>query len=171
MSDRLSRYWTTVAILFLIAVLCGGVVLLFNRSGEGQPLEISLPAPASPLQREVYIGGAVTNPGLYALKGDDSLEDILRAAGGLTADAYPNKVRIYVPPVGESSVQPQKINLNKAEAWLLQALPEIGEARAQAIIDYRTRYGPFRSIKGLTKVEGIGSTTFERVKDLVTVKD
>jgi competence protein ComEA len=73
--------------------------------------------------------------------------------------------------MGESSVQPQKINLNKAEAWLLQALPEMGEARAQAIIDYRTRYGPFRSIKDLTKVKGIGSTTFERVKDLVTVED
>ena len=68
-------------------------------------------------------------------------------------------------------MQPQKINLNRAEAWLLEALPEIGESRAQAIIDYREQNGPFHNINELIKVEGIGTATYEKIKDRITVAD
>jgi competence protein ComEA len=66
---------------------------------------------------------------------------------------------------------PQKVNINRAEAWLLGALPGIGEVRAQAIIDYRQQNGPFRSTNELLKVAGIGTATYERIKDLITVAD
>ncbi len=66
---------------------------------------------------------------------------------------------------------PQKIDINRAEAWLLQALPGIGETRAQAIIDYRRQNGPFQSINELTKVSGIGAATLDSIKDLITVTD
>ena len=66
---------------------------------------------------------------------------------------------------------PQKVDINRAETWLLAALPGIGEARAQAIIDYRQRYGPFRDINELLKVPGIGDTIFEGIKRLITVKE
>jgi len=66
---------------------------------------------------------------------------------------------------------PQKVNLNRAEVWLLEALPGIGEERAKAIVDYRLEQGAFRSINELTKVTGIGVKTFEQVKPLISVAD
>lgn len=71
----------------------------------------------------------------------------------------------------EEQEQPQKIDLNLAEAWLLEALPGIGETRARAIIDYRQQNGLFNNINELTKVEGIGVTTYEKIKHLITVAD
>ena len=71
----------------------------------------------------------------------------------------------------EEQEQPQKIDLNLAEAWLLESLPGIGETRARAIIDYRQQNGLFNNINELTKVEGIGVTTYEKIKHLITVAD
>ena len=62
-------------------------------------------------------------------------------------------------------------NPNRAGAWLLAVLPGIGEVRAQAIVDYRLKNGPFLSIRELTRVEGIGTATYEDIKDLITVTD
>lgn len=78
-------------------------------------------------------------------------------------------------PEGEIHVgkeeSPQKVDLNRAEAWLLQALPGIGESRAQAIIKYRQEKGPFRQTSDLMKVEGIGPATYEPIKHLITVAE
>jgi competence protein ComEA len=38
---------------------------------------------------------------------------------------------------------PQQVDINRADSWLLAALPGIGEAKAQAIINYRALHGPF----------------------------
>jgi comEA protein len=69
---------------------------------------------------------------------------------------------------GES---PQKIDINRAEAWLLEALPGIGPSKAQAIIDYRQQNGGFHTIIEITEVEGIGLSIYEQIKDLITVAD
>jgi len=63
----------------------------------------------------------------------------------------------------------QKININLAEAWLLEALPGIGPARAEAIVNYRSQNGPFRQILELINVEGIDMATYEQIKELITV--
>ena len=65
----------------------------------------------------------------------------------------------------------QKININCAAAWLLEALPGIGNTRANAIIKYRTENGGFKNINELLKVEGIGQNTFENIRSLITVDD
>jgi comEA protein len=65
--------------------------------------------------------------------------------------------------------QPQLIDLNQAELWLLETLPGIGEIRAQAIIDYRLQNGPFRNIRDITNVPGIGDSTFQKIQNFVTV--
>jgi competence protein ComEA len=62
-----------------------------------------------------------------------------------------------------------KININSASATELDALPGIGPALAQRIIDYRTEHGPFRSVDDLRKVSGIGDVIFAGIKDRVTV--
>ena len=67
--------------------------------------------------------------------------------------------------------EPQKIDINRAEVWLLEALPGIGETLAQRIVDYRQQNGPFQHTNELLKVAGIGTTTYEQIKHLITVAD
>ncbi|MHA7881523.1 MAG: ComEA family DNA-binding protein [Saccharospirillum sp.] len=50
------------------------------------------------------------------------------------------------------------INTDGAEQ-LADLLTGVGEARAQAIIDYRTENGPFEQIEDLLNVPGIGPAT------------
>lgn len=62
------------------------------------------------------------------------------------------------------------ININTAARDELEALPGIGSTLAQRIIDYREELGPFTGIEELMNVSGIGSATFDKLKDLVTVE-
>lgn len=61
-----------------------------------------------------------------------------------------------------------KISLNKATLEELQTLDGIGATKAQAIIDYRTQNGSFKTIEELKEVSGIGEATFEKIKDKIT---
>lgn len=165
---KLNKPWKSATILLLAAItITSGMVVWLNYD-RSQPLEILvLPNPES-LQGMIYISGVVANPGSYPLKSDDSIENIIQAAGGITSSADFNGVKLYIPQ-SEEIKQPQKIDINRAEVWLLQALPEIGETRAQAIIDYRNQNGPFRNNYEITKVEGISIATYEKIKHLITV--
>ena len=62
------------------------------------------------------------------------------------------------------------VNINTADMAALEALPGIGQAKAQAIIDYRTANGNFSSVEDLTQVKGIGEKLLAKIKDLVEVK-
>lgn len=61
------------------------------------------------------------------------------------------------------------INLNTATKDELVALPGIGPAKAQAILDYRNKNGAFKSIEELKDVKGIGAKRYEKIKGELTV--
>ena len=167
-AGKLDRFWTLIIVL-LIAVIVIGAIVAWQRYRPQSPIEISLP-PSPELSGFIYLGGAVNSPGWYPLESGGTLEDLIEAAGGTTDSADLDAVEIYIPTAGEAE-QPQRIDLNRAEAWLLEALPGIGPSRAQAIIDYRQEHGGFTSITELTEVEGIGPSLYEQIRDLVTVAD
>jgi competence protein ComEA len=160
--------WTLLAVILVVIIITGGVVI-GSKYGRGQPIEISL-ATAPELEGEIYIGGEVNNPGIYPFYTGDSLDEVLRAAGGVTGNADLSRIELIMFGKGEVAA-PQKININTAEAWLLAALPGIGDVRARAIVDYRRENGPFRDVNELLKVAGIGNVTLENIRHLITVGD
>ncbi len=62
------------------------------------------------------------------------------------------------------------ININTAASEQLQLLNGIGPSKAQNIIDYRDNYGPFLTIEQIMNVSGIGSATFEKIKEHICVE-
>lgn len=61
------------------------------------------------------------------------------------------------------------VNINTASKEQLDSLPGIGEAKAQAIIDYRSKNGPFKSPEDIMKVDGIKEGIFNKIKKDITV--
>jgi len=167
--SRADRFYLFITVFLVIAIIVGGVMLIVKHS-KSQPVEIVLSQTASPQPSgEVYIAGAVANPGFYPLKENDTMQALLSSAG-IETYADLDHIKIYIPR--ENEIQsPQKIDINRAEAWLLEALPGIGPSRAQAIVDYRNENGPFKRIEDLLQVEGIGEGTFNKIKDYITVSD
>ena len=60
------------------------------------------------------------------------------------------------------------ININTASVEELDSLPGIGPTIAQRIIDYRDENGPFQTIEDILNVSGVGPSTFDQIKDLIT---
>ena len=60
------------------------------------------------------------------------------------------------------------VNINTATQAELETLQGVGPGKAKAIINYRTKNGPFKSVDDLEKVEGIGPGIIKQVrKDIV----
>jgi len=60
------------------------------------------------------------------------------------------------------------VNINTATKEELTSLKGIGDKRAQDIIDYRTKNGPFKSVDDLEKVPGIGPGTMKQIRSELT---
>ncbi len=167
--SRADRVYLFITAFLLTAAIAGAVMLGLQRS-QNQPVEIVLSETEPPAQDgEVYISGAVANPGIYPWQEGDTLQTILSDAG-VEAEADLSHIAIHIPREGEGE-SPQKIDINRADPWLLEALPGIGEVLAQRIVDYRSTNGPFKRIEDLLKVSGIGSATFDQIRDCITVSD
>jgi comEA protein len=67
-------------------------------------------------------------------------------------------------------IQQFPVNINQATVGELEALPRIGPAMAARIVDYREENGPFSRKEDLMGVKGVGTKTFARLKDLITLE-
>ena len=183
----LERHRSTVLVALAAAVIVGLVVLILQHRSGPQPLEIRLdepPADGQPV--EVYVTGAVQQPGVYSLDSGDRGADAVEAAGGPAADAdlaalnlarrLRDEDQITVPRQGPpaagvlDATAAAKIDINTATAQLLDSLPGIGEVYSQRIVESRTVNGPFASIDDLRERDIIPRSTFDKIKDLITVE-
>lgn len=145
----------------------------------------------------VDVEGAVTAPGLHVLNADGRVGDAIAAAGGYapTADIdaagrslnlaakLTDGQQVRVPALGDAVVAPPTsatagahpggssgglIDINQATADELDTLPGIGPVTAAKIIDARAQ-APFASVDELQSRGVVGASTFEKLRDLITV--
>lgn len=146
------------------------------------------------LRIAVHVVGAVQLPGVYYLAAGSRGDDAVRLAGGATAQADLKQVnlaavlvdgqQLLIPRIGEripnNSVpntvpnaprngMPTLIDINQATVADLDRLPGVGPSTAQAIVDHRTRNGPFASVDDLLAVRGIGPAKLAELRALVRV--
>jgi competence protein ComEA len=147
---------------------------------------------------KVDIKGAVTYPGVYEIKKESRVADLIKLAGGVTLDAdleatnLSKKIEdeecvvIYKKgeadkiqnsqskpsdvKVSSSTVVNAIININTANKEELKTLTGIGDVKADGIIKYREENGGFKSVEELTKVDGIGEKTLSKFIDKVDIK-
>ncbi len=60
------------------------------------------------------------------------------------------------------------VNINTASQKELMTLHGIGEAKAKAIITYRTKTR-FKQIEDIMQVKGIGQAIFDKIKNDITI--
>lgn len=139
---------------------------------------------------EVYVVGAVVHPGLYRINAGERVDAAVKRAGGLTAEADPAGVNlaayasdgdeIAVPAAGQTPLrsnsrhrrshrsktqaQAAVVDVNAADAAALAAIPGIGPAIAQRIVEMRERAGAYASLDELLDVGGMTATRLERAR-------
>jgi len=179
----------TAAIILAIGATNSGLVEI---SGGGGLSSGDVP----PAEVVVEVGGAVVRPGVYHLAGGSRVADAIDAAGGFGPRVAAERVAaelelaallvdggtIVVPsrddqPVA-TSAEPggstggssgALVDLNHATAAELEALPGIGPVTAAKIIEARAER-PFATVDDLRERGLVGAKTFERLRDLVTVR-
>ncbi|WP_315116903.1 helix-hairpin-helix domain-containing protein [uncultured Clostridium sp.] len=138
----------------------------------------------------IYVNGEVINPGVYKLKGDSRIEDVIKIAGGFTNNADKDKLNLAKKLRDEDYIfvyerasenndgskrsnninQEKKVNINEASKEELKSIPGIGEVTAQKIIEYRETNRGFNSIDEMKNIDRIGEKTFEKLKDKLDIR-
>ena len=143
----------------------------------------------------VHVAGAVNKPGVIKLEVKSRIMDAIEKAGGLKEEAditninlaslIEDGMKIYIPTHNEVEEENKmeateneninktnlKVNINTASQADLESLPGIGSATALKIINYRKENGKFKTIDDLKNVKGIGENKFEKIKDLIDIKN
>lgn len=190
MENKISPLWKTI-ITIVSTMLFTSMLFFITKPRRGNPVDL-LPAP-TPNSVVVDIFGAVAVPGVYTLEPNSRVFEAIEMAGGLLEDAYTGHLnqaamiedgqKIEIPllvkneneyytigEINEINIDSvDLININSASIEELIILPNIGETRAGAIVDYRNENGPFTNIEDVINVPGIGDTTFNLIKDLISI--
>lgn len=67
--------------------------------------------------------------------------------------------------------QGDRVNINTAdEAMLSERLKGVGEKKAKAIVDYRKKNGPFRSLRQLEEVKGMGAAIVQKNRNVIVLQ-
>lgn len=191
MSAWLERFRTPLLLVLGAIAAWGLITFILDKRGGPEPLEIRFDDAVTGAEIQVHVAGAVVSPAVYPLRDGDRAIDAMEAAGGPAEDADLEGInlarrlhdgdQVIVPRQGEASsgragassqvagVSTGPIDINAASAAELDALPGIGEAYSQRIVDSRSTDGPFRTVDELLDRRLIPRSTFDKIKDLITV--
>ncbi|BDR57198.1 helix-hairpin-helix domain-containing protein [Xylocopilactobacillus apis] len=208
MKNIVKKYY--LAIIAGAVIIIGGVVMIFFSQAKGQNAakeneqlfssqkkssSKTVTAEVKNQSKFVEIKGAVVKPGIYPIKANTRLAEVLQQAGGATPNADLKTVNLakvahdqesfYIPQKGEAPAPAEKnpavseeapveaksdlVDLNTADLTKLQTLNGIGAKKAEKILEYRKEKGQFKKIDELKNVNGIGDKTYESIKDQITV--
>jgi len=171
---------------------------LYNNNLEGKSRNINLEDELESTEAKnnsvyVYISGEVVNPGVYEIEEGERITTLVDIAGGFTENAFTVNINMAQKLSDEDHIHIENINnineddiviasydnkkssdkglvnINTATLEELKVLPSVGDVTAQNIIDYRERNGKFNDIDDLKNVTRIGTKTFEKLKDLISV--
>jgi len=186
--------WPLLGLAALLLSVSIGVLIDRQFLQGPRPLEIRLDgAPAAEIQ--VYVAGAVVQPGVYYLQDGDRWIDALEAAGGPAADADLESVnlarrlldedQVLIPRLNETAADvgatpagvlgasqapaDERIDINTAPAALLETLPGIGPVRAGGIVESRQATGPFVRPEELVERGLVSQSVFEQIRELITL--
>lgn len=194
------------SVLFVCLIIGVGLFWMSRQGEEVEEADTSL-AETTILPQEVEdkttistviyvdVKGEVHHPGVYQMKAENRVKDLIEAAGGFTPLADDQKLNlaqlledqmvIVVPKKGEevnselaqapTSQKKEvgkegKVNINTATVEELKTLKGIGEKKAEAIIEYRKKNGSFKNKEELMKVRGIGKKLYESFQERVIVQ-
>ena len=76
---------------------------------------------------------------------------------------------LFIALLASVSVAFAPVNVNTATETELQSINGLGPEKAKAIVDYREKNGPFKSLEELAKVPGIDQGTLARIRNDVTL--
>ena len=150
------------------------------------------PVGSAPAVLVVHVAGEVVAPGVYELPAGARMVDAIDAAGGPSSRADTDAInlatpladaqQVFVPRKGapvrrvtesgasaDDAAQDGTINVNTASASALESLPGVGSQTAQAIIEHRTKNGPFLAVDELLNVRGIGPAKLAAMRAKVRV--
>ena len=194
------------SVLFVCLIIGMGLFWMSRQGEEVEEADTSL-AETTILPQEVEdkttistviyvdVKGEVHHPGVYQMKAENRVKDLIEAAGGFNpladnqklnlAQLLEDQMVIVVPKKGEevnselaqapTSQKKEvgkegKVNINTATVEELKTLKGIGEKKAEAIIEYRKKNGSFKNKEELMKVRGIGKKLYESFQERVIVQ-
>ena len=126
----------------------------------------------------VNIQGKVKFPGIYTLKEEKYLYEVVDMAGGFLNSADTKGINLVqlidcsctINIQGlEETQENALININYASFEQLLLLPGIGKSYANKIIEYRSNVGLFKTIEDIKLIPGIKDNVFNQIKDKITV--
>ena len=183
-----------IILMILLGIFLVGANFYFSEPEEKFQLEENIsPEPAKKIL-QVFVSGQVKNISVVKLEdnGDLRLADAVNAAGGVTefadtelvnlAEPLTDGAHIHIPTkeiilqeslesqISSTNSESDLVNINTADETELQKLYRVGPAIAKRIIEFREQNGKFQSVEDIKKVRGIGSKTFEKMKDKITVQ-
>ena len=200
--DLLFRYKFQIIFVLIGAALVGfGAFLIRNKTDGGSTkIEILEDATESKTNDlKVEVAGAVENPGVYKLSTNARIEDLLIAAGGLSANAdrewmekslnraakITDGQKIYMPRTGEQSGV-----LSAKDSGVYQTTSSNFSARGSGLININTatqkelesmwgigpvyaqniiEQRPYSSVEELLSKKVIKQNIYDRNKDIMTV--
>ncbi len=186
--------------LLLVVILLFISFIIFNQSKQDNQtvldmdldFEIADESNIDKLKNEapnvviVDVKGEINQPGIYEVKSDMRVNDVINLAGGLNKNADESQLNLAAKVVDEMIIQvpsinheindlnnsqtasnPDKIKLNQATVDELITLTGIGPSKAEAILTYRDEVGMFKDVEDLLNVSGIGEKTLDAIRDEV----